>query len=337
MFGIWKSGTVFFIVLLLPGCNDSASSNNNRISNSLEYFGFAVVDCGWDDPNDNTIKTNYVDEVSGFSNVGQMCASAPDESIIDRIAVFKKFGVKAVLNVEPLLFERIEDVSSPSDWSVTLRKDARALWAAFVKLNSEVLVPQNIAALYIVDEPVWNGVSESDFTRALQIVKATIPDIPTFSIEAHPAVSQILVPDMLDWVGFDRYVPNDPVTDSVWHDSLEKVRGALSRSDQKIVIVAGMQWLPSYQSDAGISPEDMEAMIYSYYHIAASDPDVVALAGYIWPGGLDHPAQLGARNLPENVQKAIRAIGRKIITLNQTDLQTNSHESSYGHDAYSTH
>ena len=43
----------------------------------VRYFGFAVIDCGWDDPLDDEAKTNYVDEISGFANVGHAPILSP--------------------------------------------------------------------------------------------------------------------------------------------------------------------------------------------------------------------------------------------------------------------
>lgn len=66
---------------------------------------------------------------------------------------------------------------------------------------------------------------------------------------------------------------------------------------------------------AGVRPADMGAPAASSYRVAASDPDVVALIGYLWPGGIDpaHPGELGARDLPDNVWQIYRQIGRQII------------------------
>ena len=316
MMRVGKRVVVGLILLSWMGCHQDLSSpeSANAVSTRhLRYFGFAVVDCGWDDPNDSTVKTNYVDEVSRFTNIGQMCVFSPDESLRSRMARFSQVGMKAILHIESILFEHTKDTSSPSGVRVTLRPDAEALWAHFVKLNRDVLVPDYVVALYIVDEPVWNGVPLADFVHALKIVKASLPVIPTLSIEAYPVVTQIRVPETLDWIGFDRYDTADPAKDRAWLADLETVRAARTRTDQKIVIIASTQWLPYYQTDAGVLPEDMAAVAYSYYHIAVSDPDVIALVGYLWPGGLDDPRQLGARNLPENVQQALREIGRRII------------------------
>jgi len=306
----------FILIFCLIGCDHHSSpvkTDYPESNSELKYFGFAVVDCGWDDPNDSTVKTNYVDEISGFTNVGQMCVYSADESLSNRIIQFNQAGIKAILHIEAILFDHIEDTSSPSGIRVTLHPEAESLWTDFFILNRDVLVPEYVAALYIVDEPVWNGIKPTDFIQALQIVKTSLPDIPTLSIEAYPVVNQILVPETLDWIGFDSYDTADPGNNSAYLAALETVRAARTRSDQKIVIVASTQWLPYYQTDGGINPEDMEAVVNSYYRIATMDSDVVALVGYLWTGGFDDPAQMGARNLPENVQQLFQEIGEQII------------------------
>ena len=280
--------------------------------NGLGYFGFTVVDCGWDDPSDATVKKNYIDEVSSFSNIAQMCVYASSDKISNRITRFSNVGVKAIVSIESILFQPGQGTSPSGGKKMILRANAATELTKFVTLNKGVLNPSSVAALYIIDEPVWNGVSLRDFTRALQIVKKALPGIPTMAIEASPVVNKIMIPKELDWVGFDNYDTIDPEHDADWLAQLNKVSTARNRADQKIVIVASTQWLPYYQSDAGISSSDMEEIANSYHRIAASYPDVVALVGYTWPGGLDDPKQLGARSLPANVKQSFRTIGLEI-------------------------
>ena len=69
---------------------------------------------------------------------------------------------------------------------------------------------------------------------------------------------------------------------------------------------------PAYE-ELGLGPGDMAEVALSYFELAANDPEVVALIGYVWPGGLDLPGQVGARGLPENVQNAFRVIGSSVL------------------------
>jgi hypothetical protein len=305
MINTLKRLALVITVLILIECSQASKHN-------LGYFGFAAVDCGWDDPSDSIVKTNYLDEVASFTNIAQMCVYSSDDAIGNRIARFNQSGVKAILHIESILFEHGQGTSPSGGKKVILRSNAETEWMKFVNLNRNDLNPSSVAALYIADEPAWNGVSPEDFTRALQIVKTALPDIPTMAIEASQAVNQIMIPKELDWVGFDYYGSIDPEHDPVNLGFLNKVSTARSRADQKIVIIANTQWLPYFQSDADISPSDMEGVINSYYNLAASYPDVVALVGYTWAGGLDDPKHLGARSIPANVQQAMRTIGLNI-------------------------
>ena len=301
-------------IIIIIGCmqvSNSATEINAAPINGLKYFGFAAIDCGWHDPNDHNGKTNYLDETSGFTNIGQMGVLSLDDLLAARMAAFKRAKVKALFHIEPLLFDRVE-ANTPSKTKLSLRPDAEKLLAYYVKRNKTVLTPNYVAALYIVDEPVWNGLSRAEFTSALRIVKKYLPKIPTVAIEAWPVVSKIMVPKELDWVGFDRYDSVDPEHDPKWLADLKTVSAARTRSDQKIVIIASTQWLPYYKTDANINPEDIGRIAEGYYRIASTTPDVIALVGYIWPGGLDSPSHLGARNLPPKVQQTLRIIGKRI-------------------------
>jgi hypothetical protein len=280
--------------------------------NGLAYFGFALIDCGWDDTGDEEVKTNYLDEVAGFTNAAQMCVYSPDEDLAQRLDAFRQAGVKAILYVEPILFEQTESAQSPSGRLVFPAEDAEARWSAFVEKNREALTSATIAAIYVVDEPAWNGVTEADLSRAVEIIESSLPEIPTMLVEGWPAVDELRVPPALDWVGFDRYGVIDPATDEQWLADLETVRAARTRADQKIVIIADTQWLPLYGS-AGVKPEDMAWIISRYYQLAATDPDVIALLGYTWPAGLDGVEQLGARSLPSNALDLFKEIGALII------------------------
>jgi len=303
------------LIFWLLGCGDNTSSNTEPvqvIDNPLHYFGFAAIDCSFDDPTDTETKTNYVDEVSSFTNIGQMCVFEPNEVMGERLSNFRQSGIKAMLHIESILFEHNNDPSTGSGTKISLRGDANIRWSTFVELNKAVLTAQDIAAIYVVDEPVWNGLSYAEFSAALHIVKSTFPNIPTMMIEAYPVIDQVMVTDELDWLGFDRYDTVDPENDQAWKSDFSVVEAALTNSEQKIIIVASTQWLP-YYLDAEIKPEDMEKVIKSYYHVAKSHTNVIALIGYLWPSGLDDPQQIGARNLPENVKQSLENIGKNII------------------------
>ncbi len=307
------------LYLALLGCGQSTpwpavqSVEIKAVQNNLAYFGFAGVDCQWDDPGDSETKSNYVDEVGEFTNLAQLCVYSPQETLGERLTLFRQAGLKALLSIEPILFETVADAESPSGEHIFLASEAEHRWRDFLELNQEWLTPDYVAAVYIADEPVWRGVSEADFTQAVAIVKNSLPNLPTAAIEAYPVLDDMIVPVALDWIGFDHYGFRNPSQDEIWLAELETVRAARTRDDQQIIIVAETQWHPSYRILLNLTASNMDRVAASYFEVASTDPDVVALVGYIWPGGLDSPSHRGARALPETVQQVFRQIGQRVL------------------------
>lgn len=60
-------------------------------------------------------------------------------------------------------------------------------------------------------------------------------------------------------------------------------------------------------------PEDMLGVAQSYAALAAREPDVVGVLGYLWPGGLEGPEQLGARELPGDVRAFYERWGAAVV------------------------
>lgn len=294
------------LTLLLTGC---AYSTPQTGSENLPHFGFVGVDCGWDDSRDRESRTTYLDEVAPFSNVAQLCPFSLTEDLGPRLTQFHAVGVKAIITLEGLLFESLPDPGSPTGERLVLSAEAEANWRTFAKLNRDWLTPNYVAALYIVDEPMWRGASAADFAQAVAIIEEAVPDVPTMSVEAYAALDRLVVPDALDWLGFDRFGHADPAHDQLWLDDLETLRAARTRSDQRLVIVADTQWYPEYESVLGLSSAAMAGVFESYAEVGRRDPDIALLIGYSWPGGLDGPEQRGARELPENVQRAFSTYG----------------------------
>ena len=287
-----------------PGEVDAASTAN------LAFFGFAAVDCRWDDPTDSEQIDEYVLEVAAFSNIAQLCVFDGGVSLAERLAVFEGAGLKAFLSVQTILFDQIADSSSPTGVRISLAPDADRRWADFLELADDLLTLDLVASIYLVDEPLWNGLSNEDFARAVGIVAATT-DVPVSAVIAYPMVESVVVPEAIDWIGFDRYGVLNPGDDADWIRDLDTIGAARSRVDQRIIIVAETQWLPSYE-DYGVLPADMAQVALNYLAVAESTADVVGMIGYLWPGGLDHPHQLGARSLPDSVQEAFVEIGAAV-------------------------
>ena len=64
---------------------------------------------------------------------------------------------------------------------------------------------------------------------------------------------------------------------------------------------------------AGVQPADMAAVGASTFEVAAAEPDVAAIVGYLWPNALDLPEQAGARGLPASVRAFSTNLGHAVI------------------------
>ena len=217
---------------------------------------------------------------------------------------------KPFVAIASIFWYRI-DANAPSGNRFELYADWRARWSAFKSKNQATLNTSRIGAFYLLDEPTWNGVSFADLDRVSQTLKTDYPSIPILLVEAYPALSALKVPVTVDWIGFDRYGIFDPAKNAAYLRDLAMLKSKRS-NDQKIVIIGDTQWVPSYETDFGISPLKMGPTFDSYYELAASDPDVIGLLGYLWPAGFDGPKALGARNLPSAVQAVLVNQGQLI-------------------------
>jgi len=280
---------------------------------ALRWFGYAAVDSGWDDPHDQVSKTCYLDEVAAFTNLAGMAIHAPDEAVGRRLEDMSRHGVGAALDVSALFYERVEPAAevTGSKVDLRLRPDHRERWQRFVRGNALAERADQLACLYLADEPVWNGITAEELAAQAVLVKATLPTVPLLVIEAWPVVDRLRVPPQVDWIGFDRYGVPDPEHDAEYRGLLGRLKALRTRPGQRLAVVFEAQWLPGYGT-AGYPPSAMGPVAASYHRLAAGDADVVALIGYIWPGGLDGKTQLGARQLPEEALREHRRIGRLI-------------------------
>lgn len=279
---------------------------------AARYFGYALVDCGYDDPNDSSTKTNYVTEVAAFSNLGQMCVFAPTDNIIERLNLMSRNSMQAMLSVQAIFFAGVADAGTGSGLRFTLRPDYATRWASFMQTNKLAQNISKVGAFYVVDEPVWNGVSFQDLKTASDAIKASFPTVVTAIVEAAPALANLKVPTSIDVIGFDHYAIPDPQTDLVFQNELAILKSKRSAPWQKIMLVMDAQWLPFY-GEAGYPESYMANVATSYYNIAKADPEIIAILGYTWPGGFGSPGQKGTRNLPQNVIDEHKRIG-KIMT-----------------------
>lgn len=284
---------------------------SDKLNMNLEYFGFTLIDVGWDDPSDSEEKTNYIDEISSFSNLADVLVVSPEDNIQDRLNAFESEGMKAMLHLSEIFFEEKSKGGNKSGVIYGLRPDYQERWNTFVTTNNLNSISNKIACFYIGEEPSWNGISESEFKEACDFAKLTIPQVPILNVEAYLEVNSIYTPNSVDWIGFDHYFIPNPETNSHFLDEVNTVKSRM-KTHQKMMLILDSHWLKLFHGSAGIAKHDMDIIAREYYNIANSDTTIIGMVGYFWPSGFDLKNSIGARNLPSNVQAEYERIGKAI-------------------------
>jgi hypothetical protein len=283
----------------------------------LQHFGFVAVDSGWHDPLDVThpLRTNYVDEVAGFTDTNHTVVFDYHDDMRARLAAMRRKRMKALLAVEGVLFDNNPPAPTAADQRVVRPfADYRERWARFVATNRARLTPDYVQTVYVVDEPYGRGLTFDEVKAATDLVASTLPTIPVSIVEAWFALDKTRIPTSVDWVGFDDFIGN-PDTDRTYARELNKLKSLLSRPDQRLMIVMWSNWTAQECCARDLRPYvpgDMAQVAKRYYALARREPKAVALIGYLWSGGIDGP-QLGARDLPERVTREYARIGRQIL------------------------
>ena len=307
----------FSLIVIITFSNISCSKEgikeplSDKINSNLEYFGFTLIDVGWDDPTDSQDKINYIDEISAFSNLADILVISPEEDIQDRISIFDSQGVKAMLHLNEIFFEKKSNGGHKSGVIYGLRSDYQVRWDTFILTNNLNSISNKIACFYIGEEPSWNGIPESEFKEACDYAKFTVPQVPILNIEAYFDVNSIYTPISVDWIGFDHYFIPDPETNPTFLSEITTVKSKM-KGHQKMMLVLDSHWLKLFHGSAGIAKEDMDVIAREYYNIANNDTSIIGMVGYFWPSEFDIKNSIGARNLPQNVKDEYVKIGKKI-------------------------
>lgn len=278
---------------------------------NLKYFGYVLIDVLWDDPLDSESKTNYIDEVSEFTNIADILVVDPTDNIQDRIKIFNENNVEAVLHLNEIFFEIKSTGGTKSGSIYGLREDFKQRWDTLVKTNKFDENISGISCFYIGEEPAWNGISEDDFTLASNYAKETIPIVPILNVEAYPDAENIYTPQSVDWLGFDHYFLKKPSENEAFLSEYNAVKSKL-KDHQKLMLIMDAHWIKLLHGSSGISKNDMDIIARDYYNMANSDTLVVGILAYFWPGGFDVKNSLGSRNLPDHVLDEQINIGKAI-------------------------
>jgi len=278
---------------------------------NLQYFGYTLVDVGWDDPTDSEVKTNYIDEVHEFSNVADILVIDPSENIVSRMSTFDQHDVQAVLHLSEIFFEQKNEGGDKSGYIYGLRSDYQQRWDTFVATNDINANAYLINCFYIGEEPSWNGIPESEFTLACDYAKSTVPQVPIFNVESFADIDNLYTPNSVDWVGFDHYFLREPSKDPAFIQEFNTLKSKM-KSHQKVLLIMDGHWIKLLHGTSGISKNDMDFIARDYYELANSDTTIIGILGYFWPSGFDVKKSIGTRNLPDHVLEEHQQIGRTI-------------------------
>ena len=294
-----------------PTSTPTASPVVTPQTSALSYFGFYHVNACWDDPFDVANKKDYTDEVAFFTNTAILITwcSGEDHNIVDEINGMYDQGVKPLLDINSVFY-----YYTGTGRNFDRYTDYAARWQEFLNTNRNVDW-NKVAGFYLMDEPFWNGLTYDDVRLAAELIKNTpqTRNVPIAIVEAEPAVNatSFRIPTAIDWIGFDVYGIADPSTSPRFLGLLNRVKQARSAPGQRIILVMDSQWDSNIHGN--FSEAGMASVAEKYYRLAASDPAVVALLGFIWPG-IDNGGHVwkGARNLPTVVRNKYQEIGRSI-------------------------
>ncbi len=303
-----------FLVLLLFSCSET-DLIEIPLANHIQFFGFTLVDTAWDDPTDNEIKTNYIDEVSPFSNVADILVVNPTDNIINRMQAINNLQMKSILHLSELFFVQVGN-GGTSGAIYDLRADYKDRWNTFRNTNHLQTNKNLIKALYIGEEPTWNSISYTKLKMATDYVKSTISSIPILIIEAYPAIGNLQIPDSVDWIGFNHYAIKDPKNDTTYKNEFNLLKSKLN-GQQRLVLIMDTHYISTLHGDIGnITLNGMKEVAKSYFDLANAEPKVIGILGYFWPSGFDNSTSVGARNMPQTVKNEYIVLGKMITGKN---------------------
>lgn len=321
-----KYTVLVLLVSSLIACFDKGASgavgNENSQNTSLTeieqsnghiiYYGFALVNTYVDDPHDGQDKTDYTDEVQSFTNLGDLLCVEPNQDIRAQLKRYKEAGMAVYLHVFPLLFKPV-DGDAPSGHAYSLYPDYQERFEAFYQLNQLNQFRDDIAFLYIGEEPLWNGVDNATIAKVCQSIKAFDANLKTAVIEAYPVAENLQFDINIDYVGFSKYFTNNPASDlnymSIFNDYIQRLE-----AHQKMIVVFDSHYIKSAHALSGLSIDDMGRVASEYYQLANQNDSVIALIGYCWPSGFDSADSIGARGMPSHILETYRLMGKQIMT-----------------------
>ena len=260
------------------------------------------MNCGLDDPHDDTVKTDYTDEVAGFTNLNQVCIAQDTQTTAQRLHQSARHFTP-LFYIEPIFFSEQNGRLQPN-----AKRDTLLPMLIQAIKNSDV--PARNLIFYLADEPTRRHLPLADLESAAQILRALYPETPIMVIEAYSQNGPGQIPHNIQYWGFNAYTVADPAREPRYPAYLNRAAAMLG-PDQALVMVLDAHHTP-HHTRAGLDQNDMADVARAYYAYAQSRGDIAALIGYTWAGGIDGDWEIGARNLPTAVLDTYRQIGHAI-------------------------
>ena len=267
-------------------------------------FGFAAIACDVDDPHDTGNRTDYIDEVAGWTSANQVCITADRDTLIDRLRR-SAAAFSPVFLIEPVFFERRGSSLYPNP-------NAAELWLFTQDAIAASGIDPAKLIFYVADEPLHFGLSRTDVEQAVAVIDAAYPSAQTLVIEARPAVRADAVPRNVDFWGFNAYAIADPATDAGYQRNWQTSLDALGPNQRLAVIIDAVH--TPFHVGLGLTPQDMGAVALAYEALIEDTPQVGLALGYTWPGGIDGAWETGLRTMPRDVIETYRQVGARLMT-----------------------
>lgn len=269
----------------------------------LSYFGYSAVLCDLDDPHDDSRKSDYVDEVAGFTNINHVCLTGDVQQNGQRLQRAARHFTP-FLDVSPIFFEISRGRLVPNkntDFFVQFLQDT---------IQASQVSPEKFV-FYLADEPALRGLSTQDVSNAAALLKSLYPETPIAVIEAYHSEGPPAIPEAVDYWGFNAYAIPDPAAEPLYTAYLNAAARKLAPHQSLIMVMDG-NYTP-YHRNAGLTEDAMADVARAYFEYAVQRADVTMLLTYTWAGGIDNIDERGTRDLSPTVIETHRWIGRQII------------------------
>ena len=203
---------LLFLLAIVACSDDDTAPPSEPAADHLQYFGFAITDCG----------TNFLPQVDDFVNLVDMC---PDDygSMQERVQANATGDNRVMIHLQGLFIDAVEDSTSPTGVRYELYSDYAEQFARWQSANAD-LDPDEVVAFTIADEPAWNQMEMTNLHTVAALVKQAYPSINILVVEGPESIDDLILSNDIDWIAFDRYGTLDPLNDPTYQQNLTLLR-----------------------------------------------------------------------------------------------------------------